>query len=118
MLVIHLASAWAWIGIDVVLATCWCSPCCSPTTPIRPRCPVRRSIENITEWFTDRGGVNDSALLAPTGDSTYVFVNHVRLPTSPVRFMLRLATPSFRTYVAANLKVNDIGNAPVVCRTA
>lgn len=70
-----------------------------------------RTFENISGWFTDRGGVKDSALLGPTGDSTYVFVNHVRLPTTPVRFMLRLATPSFRTYVAANLKANDMRNA-------
>lgn len=40
-----------------------------------------RTFDNITGWFTDRAGVNDSALLTPTGDSTYVFVNHVRLPT-------------------------------------
>ena len=75
-----------------------------------------RTWEDITGWFTDKAGVADSALLQPTGTSPYVFVNHVRLPCGPTRFLLRLAKPSFRTFVATRLHANQIGNAPVICK--
>lgn len=75
------------------------------------------TFDNITGWFTDRAGIKDSALLEPIDETSYVFVNHVRLSTTPIRFMLQLAKPSFRKYVAANLHANKIGNAPLLCRT-
>lgn len=65
----------------------------------------------------DRAGERECQLVDPTDETTYVFVNHVRLPTTPIRFMLQFAKPSFRKYVAANLHANEIGNAPVICRT-
>jgi hypothetical protein len=75
-----------------------------------------RTWEDITGWFTRKAGVADSALLQPTGTSPYVFVNHVRLPCGPIRFLLRFAKPSFRTFVATRLRANQIGNAPVICK--
>jgi hypothetical protein len=75
-----------------------------------------RTWEDITGWFTHQAGVADSALLQPTGTSPYVFVNHVRLPCGPIRFLLRFAKPSFRTFVATRLHANQIGNAPVICK--
>ncbi|GAA4894184.1 hypothetical protein GCM10023405_11040 [Streptomonospora salina] len=75
-----------------------------------------RTFDGIAGWFTFRGGVRDSALLQPVGEAPFVFVNHVRLPCGPVRFLLRLAAPSFRKHVAAVLKAGHVGNAPVFCR--
>jgi hypothetical protein len=75
-----------------------------------------RTWEDITGWFTHKAGVAGSALLQPTGKSPYVFVNHVRLPCGPIRFLLRFAKPSFRTFVASRLHANQIGNAPVICK--
>ena len=75
-----------------------------------------RTWEDITGWFTHKAGVADSALLQPTGKSPYVFVNHVRLPCGPIRFLLRFAKPSFRTFVATRLHANQIQNAPVICK--
>jgi hypothetical protein len=75
-----------------------------------------RTWEDITGWFIHKAGVADSALLQPTGESPYVFVNHVRLPSGPIRFLLRFAKPSFRTFVATRLRANQIGNAPVICK--
>lgn len=72
--------------------------------------------EDITGWFTHEAGVDNSALLQPTGEAPYAFVNHVRLPTGPGRFLLRFAKPSFRRFVATRLRANRIGNAPVICR--
>lgn len=75
-----------------------------------------RTWEDITGWFTHQAGVADSALLQPTGASPYVFVNHVRLPDGPIRFLLRFAKPSFRSFVATRLRANQVGNAPVICK--
>jgi hypothetical protein len=76
-----------------------------------------RTLEDIFGWFTHKAGVKDAALLQPTGKSPYVFVNHVRLPCSPTRFLLRLTKPSFRTFVASRLRANQIGFAPVIYRS-
>lgn len=72
--------------------------------------------EEVTRWFTDEAGVDNSTLLRPTGPAPYVFVNHVRLPCGPVRFLLRFTRPSFRRVVARRLAADGIGNAPVFCR--
>lgn len=74
--------------------------------------------EEVAGWFTHRAGVEASALLRPSGDAPYVFVNHVRLPSGPIRFLLNFARPSFRSSVAEPLRANGIGNAPVICRPA
>jgi hypothetical protein len=75
-----------------------------------------RTWEEIAGWFTHQAGVEDSALLQPTGASPWVFVNHVRLPCGPVRFFLRLVNPGFRRSVSRRLRANRIGFAAVVCR--
>jgi hypothetical protein len=75
-----------------------------------------RTWEPIAGWFTHRAGVDDSALLEPVEASPYVFVNHVRLPCSPVRFFLRLLKPSFRESVSRQLRANGIGFAAVACK--
>lgn len=77
-----------------------------------------RTWEDIAGWFTHKAGVNDSALLQPTDEAPYVFVNHVRLTSSPIRFLLNFTKPSFRKQVATRLRANHIGNAPVICRAA
>jgi hypothetical protein len=76
-----------------------------------------RALEEVFGWFTHTAGVNDAALLQPTGRSPFVFVNHVRLPCSPTRFLLRLTKPSFRTFVVRRLRANQIGFAPVIYRS-
>lgn len=76
-----------------------------------------RTWEDVAGWFVDEARVEDSALLQPIRESPYALVNHVRLPTGPIRFMLNFAKPSFRASVAAKLKAEGIGNAPVICRT-
>jgi hypothetical protein len=75
-----------------------------------------RTWEDITGWFTQEAGADNSALLQPLGEAPYVFVNHVRLPCGPIRFLLRFAKPSFRRFVARRLNANQIGNAPVFCK--
>jgi hypothetical protein len=75
-----------------------------------------RTWEDVAGWFTHEVGVADSALLQPTGTSPYVFVNHVRLPSGPIRFLLGFAKPSFRSFVATRLRANQVGNAPVICK--
>lgn len=75
-----------------------------------------RTWEDIAGWFTHKAAVDDSALLQPIQEGPYVFVNHVRLPGSPIRFFLRLLKPSFRRSVSKSLSANQIGFAAVVCR--
>jgi hypothetical protein len=75
-----------------------------------------RTFDDIAGWFTHAAGANDAALLQPTGESPYVFVNHVLLPSGPIRFLLNFAKPSFRKFVASRLNANQIGNAPVICK--
>ena len=44
--------------------------------------------ESLTGWYTTKTGVDNSTLLQPIGEAPYAFVNYVRLPRGPVRFML------------------------------
>jgi hypothetical protein len=75
-----------------------------------------RTLEDVAGWFLHKAGVDDSALLRPTGEAPYVFVTHIRLPCSPIRFFLRFAKPSFRKSVSRRLRADQIGFAPVVCK--
>lgn len=77
-----------------------------------------RTLEDVAGWFINKAGVNDSALLQPVDAAPYVFVTHIRLPCGPVRFLLRFLKPSFRTSVLRRLSVNQIGFAPVICKSA
>jgi hypothetical protein len=72
--------------------------------------------EEVAGSFTDKAGVEDSVLPGPLGESPFVFVNHVRLPSGPFRFFLRLTKPSFRRTVSRQLRTNRIDFAAVVCR--
>jgi hypothetical protein len=76
-----------------------------------------RALEDVAVWFTSKAGVEDSALLQPTGEAAYAFVTHIRVPCGPIRFLLRFAKPSFRKHVIATLNANQIRFAPVICKT-
>jgi hypothetical protein len=72
--------------------------------------------EELTGWYTTKTGVNNSTLLQPIGESPYAFVNYVRLPHGPVRFMLdQLSRPSFYTFVRTKLRANGMVALPLLC---
>ncbi len=72
--------------------------------------------ENLTGWYTAKTGVDNSTLLRPIGEAPYAFVNYVRLPRGPVRFMLdQLSRPSFHTFVRASLRANGMVAMPLLC---
>jgi hypothetical protein len=72
--------------------------------------------EDLTGWYTAKTGVDNSTLLRPIGEAPYAFVNYVRLPRGPVRFMLdQLARPSFHTFVRARLRANGMVAMPLLC---
>jgi hypothetical protein len=73
--------------------------------------------ESLTGWYTIKTGVDNSTLLQPIGESPYAFVNYVRLPHGPVRFMLdQLSRPSFYTFVRAKLRANGMVALPLLCK--
>ena len=82
-----------------------------------PELALRKWEHPIAAWFVYKAGVKDTTLLQPTRAAPYVFVNHVRLPCSPIRFFLRLVKPSFRKSVSRTLTANRIGFAAVVCKS-
>jgi hypothetical protein len=72
--------------------------------------------ESLTGWYTTKTGVDNSTLLQPIGEAPYAFVNYVRLPRGPVRFMLdQLTRPSFHTFVRAKLRANGMVALPLLC---
>jgi hypothetical protein len=72
--------------------------------------------ESLTGWYTTKTGVDNSTLLQPIGEAPYAFVNYVRLPRGPVRFMLdQLIRPSFYTFVRAKLRANGMVALPLLC---
>jgi hypothetical protein len=72
--------------------------------------------ESLTGWYTTKTGVDNSTLLGPIGDAPYAFVNYVRLPRGPVRFMLgQVIRPSFHTLVRAKLRANGMVAMPLLC---
>jgi hypothetical protein len=72
--------------------------------------------ESLTGWYTTKTGVDNSTLLQPTGEAPYAFVNYVRLPRGPVRFMLdQLIRPSFHTLVRTKLRANGMVALPLLC---
>ncbi len=75
-----------------------------------------RTWENLTGWYTTKTGVDNSTLLRPIDEAPYAFVNYVRLPRGPVRFMLdQLLRPSFHTFVRASLRANGMVAMPLLC---
>jgi hypothetical protein len=72
--------------------------------------------EGLTGWYTTKTGVDNSTLLQPIGEAPYAFVNYVRLPRGPVRFMLdQLTRPSFHTFVRTKLRANGMVALPLLC---
>jgi hypothetical protein len=72
--------------------------------------------ESLTGWYTTKTGVDNSTLLRPIGEAPYAFVNYVRLPRRPVRFMLdQLTRPSFYTFVRPKLRANNMVAFPLLC---
>jgi hypothetical protein len=72
--------------------------------------------ESLTGWYTTKTGVDNSTLLQPIGEAPYAFVNYVRLPRGPVRFMLdQLIRPSFHTFVRTKLRANGMVALPLLC---
>lgn len=75
--------------------------------------------EDLTGWYTSKTGVDNSTVLQPVGESAYAFVNYVRLPRGPARFLLdQFTKPSFHTFVRAKLRANDMAALPVLCEPA
>ena len=72
--------------------------------------------EGLTGWYTTKTGVDNSTLLQPIGEAPYAFVNYVRLPRGPVRFMLdQLIRPSFYTFVRTQLRAKGMVALPLLC---
>ena len=72
--------------------------------------------EGLTGWYITKTGVDNSTLLQPIGEASYAFVNYVRLPRGPVRFMLdQLTRPSFHTFVRTKLRANGMVALPLLC---
>jgi len=72
--------------------------------------------EDLTGWYTAKTGVNNSTLLQPIDEAPYAFVNYVRLPRGPIRFLLdQFARPSFYTFVRAKLRANGMVALPLLC---
>ncbi|PSL00617.1 hypothetical protein CLV63_10191 [Murinocardiopsis flavida] len=75
--------------------------------------------ENLTGWYTRETGVDNSTLLQPVDGSKFAFVNYVRLPTGPVRFLLsQFAKPSFFRHVRGHLRSNGMAAMPIMARIA
>ena len=73
--------------------------------------------ESLTGWYTSKTGVDNSTLLQPIGEAPYAFVNYVRLPRGPVRFLLdQFTRPSFHTFVRARLHANGMVAMPLLCK--
>ena len=72
--------------------------------------------ESLTGWYTTKTGLDNSTLLQPIGEAPYAFVNYVRLPRGPVRFMLgQLIRPSFHTFLRTKLRANGMVALPLLC---
>jgi hypothetical protein len=72
--------------------------------------------ESLTGWYTTKTGVDNSTLLRPIGEAPYAFINYVRLPHGPVRFMLdQFTRPSFYRFVRASLRANGTVALPLLC---
>jgi hypothetical protein len=72
--------------------------------------------ESLSGWYITKTGVDNSTLLQPIGEAPYAFVNYVRLPRGPVRFMLdQLIRPSFYTFVRTKLRASGMVALPLLC---
>jgi len=75
--------------------------------------------ERLAGWYAAHTGLDNSTVLAPTGETDFVFVNHARWDTSLPRFLARqFLKRSFWTFVRANLNANRVVARPVLYRLA
>jgi hypothetical protein len=75
--------------------------------------------EHLAAWYAAETGMDNSTLLAPLTPGDYVFVNHARWQRSLAGFMAaQFSTPSFRTYVVANLRANHVTSMPILFHLA
>jgi len=73
--------------------------------------------EHLAGWYVAETGLRNSTLLAPTGESDYVLVNHASWKINPARLALAQFTkPTFRSYVQANLRAHELIAMPVLYR--
>jgi hypothetical protein len=71
--------------------------------------------EHLAGWYAAHTGMDNSTVLGPLDDADYVFVNHVRWDRSLASFTLaQFGTPSFRSYVLANLRANHTVSMPIL----
>jgi hypothetical protein len=66
----------------------------------------------LAAWFQTEAGVDNSTVLQPTEPAGFAFVNHARWSIPLPQLAVRLARPSFRTFVLANLLTNRTGTMP------
>ena len=75
--------------------------------------------EHLAAWYAAETGLTNSTLLAPAGGSDYLFVNHARWDIGLPRLAVaQFAQRTFRSYVLANLRANQIVARPVLDRLA
>lgn len=73
--------------------------------------------EHLAGWYVKETGLTNSTLLAPTGESDFLLVNHARWDTSLPRLAAdQFRKSTFRTYVRANLRANDVIAMPALYR--
>jgi len=75
--------------------------------------------DHLAGWYVKETGLDNSTVLRPAADAGFAFVNHARWDGGLTRFAARqFGTPSFRTYLLANLKANGVTAVPVLYRLA
>jgi hypothetical protein len=75
----------------------------------------------LAGWYEVETGLDNSILLTPLDgeQSDYVMINHARWDGSLPAFMARqLPKKTFRSYLLANLKANNVAAMPVLYRLA
>ncbi len=75
--------------------------------------------DRLAGWYAVETGLDNSTLLQPIGQATYTLVNHARWDRGLQWLMMKqFSTPSFWTYVRANLEANQTVSMPVLYRRA
>lgn len=81
---------------------------------------LRQVWEFTAGWFQVKTGLQDSALMRPVADGSAEFglVNHASWPRYRAFLPSLLLRPSFRSFVLANFRANDIAAQPIIYRLA
>jgi hypothetical protein len=77
--------------------------------------------DHLAGWYARETGLDNSTLLGPVAGepSDYVFVNHARWDLGLAGFgRKQFGTPTFRTFVLANLRANATAAMPILYRLA